>query len=123
MTCSTSRCAGGPRAAHRRERRLAEIANAAALAYRAPSYPGRLTLLRSAEFEGNIEIARWHGVDTAGVDEHVVLGSHRSMLREPDVASLAAAIDGAIARGLEADAQPKRTVTAGAPPLTASAPR
>lgn len=71
--------------------------------YRAQPYPGRITLIRSEEFRDNFEIARWHGVLSGEVEERYIRGSHRSMLREPDVAHLAAAmtdcVDEAIARG------------------------
>ncbi len=90
-----------PRLAERRLRRLQEVASSAARSYRAGPYRGRITLVRTREFLDNVEVARWHGVDTAGVDEVVAAGSHRSMLREPDVAVLAdllqACIDGALA--------------------------
>jgi amino acid adenylation domain-containing protein len=74
----------------RREQRLNTIASAAAERYRAREYGGRITLIRSEEFLGDVEIARWRGVASGGLDEQLILGSHRSMLREPDVASLAA---------------------------------
>jgi thioesterase domain-containing protein len=73
----------------RRQQRLGVIAGNAAASYRANPYPGRITLLRTEEFLPDVEIARWYGVDTGGIDEHQVTGTHRSMLREPDVASLA----------------------------------
>jgi amino acid adenylation domain-containing protein len=92
------------RLATRRDRRLGEIANRAASRYRAGSYAGTVSLLRTAEFLDNIELARWHGVVGARVEEHVVLGSHRSMLRAPDVASLAATLDRCIATALGEEA-------------------
>ena len=90
----------------RRDRRLGEIANQAALRYRAGSYAGTVSLLRTAEFLDNIDVARWHGIVGAEVEEHVVLGSHRSMLRPPDVASLAATLDRCIANALGEEAEP-----------------
>jgi amino acid adenylation domain-containing protein len=89
----------------RRDERLGEIALEAALRYRAGPYAGTVTLFRTAEFLDNIELARWHGVVAAEVDEHIVLGSHRSMLREPDVASLAATLDRCIANALGEDSE------------------
>jgi acyl carrier protein len=84
----------------RRDRRLGEIAVEAAARYHAGAYYGRITLLRSAEFLDNIEIARWHGVAGAEIEEHLVLGSHRSMLRDPDAASLAMTLDRCIQNAL-----------------------
>ncbi len=78
-----------PSLARRRQDRLQVIAGDAAARYRAKPYGGRITILRSAEFLDDIEIARWYGVDTGGVDEHVVASTHRSMLREPDVVPVA----------------------------------
>jgi thioesterase domain-containing protein len=94
------------RLAARRDRRLGEIAVDAAARYRAGPYPGAVTLLRSAELRDDVEIARWHGVADARVEEHPVLGSHRSMLREPDVAALASTLDRCIARSLGEEGEP-----------------
>jgi hypothetical protein len=85
-----------PRLAARRESRLQDISRDSAEAYRAGPYRGRITLLRSEEFLGDIEIARWYGVASGGVDERLVRGTHRSMVREPDVVSLAESLEGCI---------------------------
>jgi thioesterase domain-containing protein len=84
------------RFAPRRLERLGEISSSAARRFRARPYGGRITLLRSEEFHDNVEIARWYGVESGGVDVRLVAGSHRSMLREPDVASLAATLEDCI---------------------------
>ena len=107
------------RLALRRDERLATIAREAAARYRAGAYAGTVTLMRTAQYEENVEIARWHGIDRATIDEIPILGSHRSMLREPDVGSLAAALDGAIERALQAS----RTVNVPSGPAVASAAR
>jgi len=89
----------------RRYERLQVVSSGAANVYRALPYDGRITLVRSNEFLGNIEIARWYGVDSAGIDESFIAVSHRSMLREPDVAILADNLkdlmDGRLDRGTE----------------------
>lgn len=78
--------------ARRRQDRLQAIAGEAAARYRARPYRGRITILRSEEYLDDIEVARWHGVDTGGVEERVVAPTHVEMLREPDVATLADAL-------------------------------
>jgi amino acid adenylation domain-containing protein len=82
--------------AQRRQHRLQLIASAAANRYRAGAYDGIVTLVRTDEFRDDIEIARWHGIETRGVVEVPVTGTHRSMLREPDVAALAEALQDCI---------------------------
>jgi amino acid adenylation domain-containing protein len=78
-------------AAVRRAARVREAGLLAWYAYRAGPYGGKIALIRSDEPLQPL-IARWHGLDTAGVLEHHVRGTHRSMLREPDVQSLAACV-------------------------------
>ena len=78
-----------PSLVRRRQVRLQTVAREAARRYRAEPYSGRITLLRTEEFLHDVDIARWYGVDTGGIDEELVAGTHRSMLREPDVGSLA----------------------------------
>jgi amino acid adenylation domain-containing protein len=85
-----------PVLAARRERRLQAIALEAAARYRAAPYQGRITLIRSEEYLGNVEIARWHGLATGGVEERLTAGTHRSMLREPDVGAVADCLEGCI---------------------------
>ncbi len=60
--------------------------------YRARSYGGVVTVIRSQEFRTQHLLDLWQGMDIASVVEREVLGSHPSMLREPDVGSLAACI-------------------------------
>jgi amino acid adenylation domain-containing protein len=78
--------------ARRRADRLQAISVEAVDRYRAEPYRGVVTLLRTEEFRDNVEIARWHGVDTGGVVERYVRATHRSMVREPDVVDLAAVL-------------------------------
>ena len=85
---------------------LGQISSRAASQYRAGPYRGRITLVRTEEFHDNVEIARWYGVDSGGVDVCTVPGSHRSMLREPDVASLAAALEDCIDAASSSDRSP-----------------
>ncbi len=94
------------RFAPRRLERLGEISSSAAHRYRAGPYRGRIMLIRTEEFHDNVEIARWYGVESGGVDVCTVAGSHRSMLREPDVASLAATLEDCIDAALSPDRSP-----------------
>ncbi len=82
---------GGRRrgAAGRQRTRVHDAIVRATSAYRAGPYPGLVTLLRSQEYRVHTKLDRWYALDTAGVVEVEVAGSHRSMLREPDVGSLA----------------------------------
>jgi thioesterase domain-containing protein len=59
------------------------------VSYRAGAYGGVVTLVRSAEFGVHTHLDRWYALETGGIAEASVSGTHRSMLREPDVASLA----------------------------------
>ncbi len=76
-------------AAGRQRRRVLDVSARAAQAYRAGPYGGIVTLVRSQELRVHAWLDRWYGLDTAGVIEVEVPGNHRSMMREPDVASLA----------------------------------
>ena len=76
----------------RRRERLRETSNSAAGSYRAGPYGGPVTLIRSEEYQVQPLLERWHALDTGGVHERRVRGTHRSMLREPDVEGLAACI-------------------------------
>jgi thioesterase domain-containing protein len=82
--------------ARRRTERLQAISVEAVDRYRAKPYGGVVTLLRSEEFRGDVEIARWYGADTGGIVEQFLPATHRSMLREPDVADLAAVLGACI---------------------------
>jgi hypothetical protein len=96
--------------AERHERRLERTAREAVLAYRAERYLGRVTLIRSVEFAENAYLERWHEV-AREVEEHVVAGGHRSILREPDVAGLAECLDRCIDAALRT--APGRELRAG----------
>jgi amino acid adenylation domain-containing protein len=79
-------------AAERRSERVRMAGKVAWNRYRAGSYDGVVTLIRSQEFRALPLLDLWHGMDIAGVVEREVPGSHMSMLREPDVSGLAACI-------------------------------
>ncbi len=86
----------------RRGRRLLELASQMVLRYRAGPTRAPIALLRSEEYRSDAQLARWHGVVTGGVEEYFVEGTHESMMREPAVASTAAAVDASVAAALEA---------------------
>jgi amino acid adenylation domain-containing protein len=88
-------------AALRRRERVREASLHAAAVYRARPYGGVVTLIRSEEYRVQTLLEQWHGLDTGGVVEPRVPGSHRSMLREPDVEALAAAVRGLIDAALD----------------------
>ena len=48
-----------------------------------------VTLIRSEEHRVQTLLDYWHGVESAGVVEGQLPGTHRSMMREPDVAAVA----------------------------------
>jgi amino acid adenylation domain-containing protein len=76
-------------AAGRQRRRVLDANLRASDAYRAGRYGGTVTLVRSQEYREHMLLDRWYALDTAGVVEVEVAGNHRSMMRDPDVASLA----------------------------------
>jgi amino acid adenylation domain-containing protein len=76
----------------RRIERVRDASLAAWESYLAGPYGGVITLIRSEEYRVHQELDHWHGIDAAGVVEVHVPGTHRSMMREPDVAGLAACI-------------------------------
>jgi aspartate racemase len=78
----------------RRQARLLEIATQTVLYYRGGRTAVRVALIRSDEYRDDPQLARWYGLETGGVDEYHVRGSHQSLLREPDVAALAQCIEG-----------------------------
>ena len=80
-------------ASARQQQRLREASARAASRYRAGPYGGIVTLLRSEEYGRQPHLDYWYGPETGGVVEVPVAGTHRSMLREPDVASLAARLE------------------------------
>jgi amino acid adenylation domain-containing protein len=72
----------------RRRARVIEAGRHASATYRPATYRGTVTLVRSDEYTEHGLVDRWHAV-AAEVREIHVRGNHRSMLREPDVASFA----------------------------------
>ena len=98
--------------------RIEEASRRAWVDYRAGAYRGKVAIVRSAEFRGHSHLDRWHALETGGIEEVHVIGTHRSMLREPDVASLAEIVRGLIdqAIGNEDDkppvGSPARAITA-----------
>jgi thioesterase domain-containing protein len=79
-------------AAERRRRRVGEAGTNAWVTYRAGPLDAVVSLVRSDEYETHPAVDRWHALETRGVREVSVRGTHRSILREPDVAGLADAI-------------------------------
>jgi len=75
-------------AAARRRRRVRAATLSANASYRAGPYRGVVTLIRSEEHHDHTLLDYWYGVESAGIVELRAAGTHRSMLREPDVASL-----------------------------------
>jgi amino acid adenylation domain-containing protein len=66
-------------------------------AYEPRHYPGRILLFRPADElpEGATNLARgWDKLAEGGVEIHVVPGTHRSMITEPNVAALAERLGG-----------------------------
>jgi len=82
-----------PRLTARRPGRVLTIAEQAVLFYRGRECAAPVVLMRTEERRNDRLMARWFGVATGGVEEEWVSGTHQSMLREPDVVSLAAAIE------------------------------
>jgi amino acid adenylation domain-containing protein len=89
-------------AAFRRRERLRTASMMAGTDYRAGPYGGKVTLIRSEEYRQQTFLDHWYGLDTAGIVEREVRGSHRSMLREPDVGSLAECLRNLIDQTLDA---------------------
>jgi thioesterase domain-containing protein len=83
--------------ATRRQDRLLELATRMVLEYRAGPCNARIALIRSEEYRNDAQVARWYGLVTGGIEEHYVLGSHQSMMREPDVSSLARSVEELVA--------------------------
>ncbi len=90
-----------PGAVARRVERVRRASMRAWTGYRARSYGGVVTVIRSQEFRTQHLLDLWQGMDIASVVEREVLGSHRSMLREPDVGSLSACIGELVDRTLD----------------------
>jgi amino acid adenylation domain-containing protein len=85
-----------PGACTRLRRRIDEASRHAWVGYRAGEYSGTVTIVRSAEFRVHRHLDRWYALAAGSIAEVHITGTHRSMLREPDVASLAEAIKGLI---------------------------
>ena len=68
------------------------------LEYRTGPISATVVLARSEEYRDDAQLLRWHGIQTGGIEEHYVDGSHESMIREPDVASLARCIEACVDR-------------------------
>ncbi len=88
-------------AAMRRAARVRAAGLRAWYAYRAGPYGGEVTLIRSEDQAMRPLLMRWHALDTGGVVERHVRGTHRSMLREPDVRSLARCVGELVDVGIE----------------------
>jgi hypothetical protein len=82
-----------PALATRRQDRLLELAARMVLEYRAGPCNAPVALIRSEEYRHDAQLARWYGLETGGIEEHYVLGSHQSMMREPEVSSLARCVE------------------------------
>jgi thioesterase domain-containing protein/acyl carrier protein len=83
--------------AARRQERMLELAARMVLEYRAGPCAAPVALLRSEEYRHDATLARWYGLETGGIHERYVPGSHQSMMREPDVSALAQAIASLVA--------------------------
>jgi thioesterase domain-containing protein len=61
--------------------------------YKWKPYTGKVTLIRSAEFNSdplkNYHIPHWQELAAGGVDVHVVESTHDTLFEEPDVQNLA----------------------------------
>jgi hypothetical protein len=89
-------------AAERRRRRVGEAATRAWTAYRAGPLDAVVTLVRSEEYETHPTLDRWHGLETRGVRDATIRATHRSILREPDVAALAELIASFVDEAIDA---------------------
>jgi amino acid adenylation domain-containing protein len=78
-----------PALTRRRQPRLLDLAGQMVLSYRAGPCIAPVVLIRSEEYRDDATLARWYGIRTGGVEEEYADGTHQSMMREPDVASLA----------------------------------
>jgi amino acid adenylation domain-containing protein len=105
-------------AAWRRRERLRQASARAARSFIAGRYRGVATLVRSAEYHVHPELDQWYGPDTQIVEARVA-GTHRSMLREPDVASLAACMSTLMEAALHADHESELELATGAAPSAA----
>ncbi|HVU73415.1 MAG TPA: amino acid adenylation domain-containing protein [Mycobacteriales bacterium] len=87
------------RLAERRRDRVLALAAENVLDYRAAAFRAPVVLIRSEDDEDDVQkaqLARWYGLESGGVTVRYSAGSHHSMLREPDVGSLAACVEESI---------------------------
>jgi amino acid adenylation domain-containing protein len=82
----------------RRQERLLELAQQMVLNYRTGPCKAPVALIRSEEYRDDPQLARWYGMQTGGVHECYVAGTHQSMMREPDVVDLARGIQECLER-------------------------
>lgn len=85
-----------PGARARLRKRIDEVGRQAWVGYRAGAYRGAVTIVRSSEFRVHTHLDRWYALEIGEIAEVSVSGTHRSMLREPDVTSLAEVVHGLI---------------------------
>ena len=88
-------------AAVQRRERVRLVGARASSKYRAGRFGGTLTLVRSQEYRVQSLVEQWYGVDTAGIVDREVPGTHRSMMREPDVEDLATCLSDLIDQALD----------------------
>jgi hypothetical protein len=78
----------------------------AARRYQARPYPGCVTLFRAASAEGNVDERYgyelgWKPLAGAGVEVHEIPGTHRDIMREPNVRLLARTVTACLNRCYE----------------------
>jgi thioesterase domain-containing protein len=98
--------------ADRRRDEVVRIAGESMVRYRAGRLAATVLLIRpDKDVEGlpSAPLDRWHGLETGGLEEHVVVGSPQNILCEPAVASVAECIDDRIADVLAAEPERSRT--------------
>jgi thioesterase domain-containing protein len=78
------------------------------LEYRAGPIAAPVALIRSEELRHDAQLARWYGVETGGIEEFYVNGSHLSMMREPDARFLAHRVEACVDLVMANGALPKR---------------
>ncbi len=100
-----------PALARRRPRRLLNLAGQIVFTYRARPCSAPVLLIRSEEYRDDAQLARWYGVETGGVREEYVDGTHQSMMREPDVVSLARCIEREVEAVTQGSTAPKSLVS------------
>ncbi len=94
--------------AERRQDRLLELASRMVLEYRAGPCAAPVALIRSEEYRDDAQLARWYGVETGGIEEFYVKGSHLSMMREPDVSWAARCVEACVDRVMADGARSRR---------------